>query len=233
EFWILPSKCSSGERCTDRDQPASSAERHINVTQHSYDNSHPLLVDYIVGPFAVIGEAAHDFLDADTKVAFRSLTLRTAGVVAVKAEGNAATSASQQDAALLWSKRAEGAWIEISPPGLGSADVVLHIPNVITLPIQCKDRANVFPYHEVGKALNSMLVESKPWRDAEETQTNVNGNLNEVTAGSASVAPKPRVATLTPNVTQNSYPIDYGQKRRCLSFPSCTCHVHLLCRAHL
>ncbi|CUG80683.1 Hypothetical protein, putative, partial [Bodo saltans] len=45
----------------------------------------------------------------------------------------------------LQCNKSRGAWIEIRPPGLHVADVVLHIPGVITLPIRYKneDRASV------------------------------------------------------------------------------------------
>lgn len=80
-------------------------------------------------------------------------------------------SSAPQDAAGLWSTKSGGhAWIEISPPNLPSAGVVLHIPNVITLPFQCKDRFKPLPYREVAKAMNSMLVESKQWRDPDPTK---------------------------------------------------------------
>ncbi|CUG91081.1 Hypothetical protein, putative [Bodo saltans] len=92
------------------------------------------LVAFIVGPFAAVGEAAQEILNGDRRVDFGSLTLRIAGSLQKVHD-------ARRDE--LWSNKSGGAWIEISPPGLPSADVVLHIPDVITLPIQCKDRVNV------------------------------------------------------------------------------------------
>ncbi|CUG06307.1 membrane-associated protein, putative [Bodo saltans] len=182
------------------------------------------LVDFIVGPLALVGEAAQAILDGNRKVTFDLLTLRISGSVkqgakmnanvpredagdngapqqsdreendsrstsdserddegwenderafpAVKIAGNAkgdvVTSASEDIE--LWSTTSGGAWIEISPPRLASADIVLHIPNVITLPIQCKDRVGVFPYQVVGRSMNKMLVEGKRWRDPDPTK---------------------------------------------------------------
>ncbi|CUG89181.1 Hypothetical protein, putative [Bodo saltans] len=65
----------------------------------------------------------------------------------------------------LWEKTG-GAWIEISSRGLASADIVLHIPKIVTLPIQCKDRAGTFEAEDISDALSSMLCSDKRPVDA-------------------------------------------------------------------
>ncbi len=68
-----------------------------------------------------------------------------AGAAALKAFGK------------LWEKGdAHTAWIEISPSGLPSADVVLHIPNALTLAVQCKDGIKQHQDAEIENILSSM-----------------------------------------------------------------------------
>ncbi|CUG74193.1 Hypothetical protein, putative [Bodo saltans] len=110
------------------------------------------LVDFIVGPLAFVGAAAQEILKRNTTVKFSSVALRIAG--------------ADNDHVGLWSNAGVAhAWVEISPPGLPSADVVLHIPDVITIPVQCKDLSNPFDHRGVASALSTMLVKSKQWRD--------------------------------------------------------------------
>ncbi|CUG41070.1 Hypothetical protein, putative, partial [Bodo saltans] len=58
----------------------------------------------------------------------------------------------------LWSTRREReAWIEIVPPSLPSADVVLHIPGVITLAFRCRDaQSEACDAPNIAEALMSM-----------------------------------------------------------------------------
>ncbi|CUI15269.1 Hypothetical protein, putative [Bodo saltans] len=124
------------------------------------------LVDFIVGPLAVIGEAAQKILEYDTKIAFHSLTLRIAGSVHADTpehttkdfglESGDRVRETKRDGELP-TQKSEDAWIEMSSCGPGSANVVLHIPCVITLHIRCKDAASPLP----AKVLDSILVEHK------------------------------------------------------------------------
>lgn len=58
----------------------------------------------------------------------------------------------------LWQKSTEkDAWIEVSPANLPSADIVLHLPGVLTLPIQCRDKSSTFKDDEIRRALLSMV----------------------------------------------------------------------------
>ncbi|CUE76835.1 Hypothetical protein, putative, partial [Bodo saltans] len=123
------------------------------------------LVDFIVGPSAFVGKTAQKILKRNTTVAFDSVALRIAG-----ADKNHVNLWTSGDGA------SSHAWIEISPPGLGSADIVLHIPKVITIPIQCKDVGNPFSYHEIAKALNSMLVNSNRWKNPDQSKEYAGGH---------------------------------------------------------
>ncbi|CUG84931.1 Hypothetical protein, putative, partial [Bodo saltans] len=227
------------------------------------------LVDFIVGPSALIGETAQEILKGDTQVAFPSLTLRIAGSKGGDdaqgrereqhiSRGNAGdgvrreqddgatndTSTAKRDVvasapqdAGLWSTKSGGAWIEISTPGLASADVVLHIPNVITLPFQCKDCVKPFPYREIGRAMNSMLVESKQWHDPTKERSHSSTrpvkscseemikDLDKVFQNQAGAMPTANLARLNPiantakDTPQNEKKVDYGQKLSDLGAP--------------
>ncbi|CUG74170.1 Hypothetical protein, putative [Bodo saltans] len=123
------------------------------------------LVDFIVGPLASVGKEAQEILKRNTTVEFSTVGIRIAG-----------DDKNDKYHNRLWLKSdgtAPHAWIEISPPGLPSADVVLHIPNVITLPVQCKDRGSMLSHHEIAKAMNSMLIERKRWRDPDPSNSYV------------------------------------------------------------
>jgi hypothetical protein len=72
----------------------------------------------------------------------------------------------EQSQTKLWSCTG-GAWIEVSPRGLLSADVVLHIPGVITLPMRCRDDGGTLATAVIGAALNSMRCVGERWVDAE------------------------------------------------------------------
>ena len=106
------------------------------------------LVDFIVGSDAIVGADVMSSLAAPSGaprvVAFQSIEL------IIRDAGKAAQ----------WAGSATRAWVEISPPGLPSADVVLHIPGVITLAVQCKDKAGV-SIDEVRSALNMMSVAAR------------------------------------------------------------------------
>ncbi|CUG85993.1 Hypothetical protein, putative [Bodo saltans] len=132
------------------------------------------LVDFIVGPSAVIGKTAQEILKGDAKVEFCSLTLRFGGLCS-KANTSAVPSnvndgevdaaspgtprkAEEGDVAAstallvkeLRCNKSRGAWIEIRPPGLHAPDVVLHIPDVITLPIWFKDVEDIASVGSLG-----------------------------------------------------------------------------------
>lgn len=77
----------------------------------------------------------------------------------------------EDDAALLkqdlwregpaaWARgRADGmAWVEVSPGGLPSADVVMHIPGVLTLPVKCWSQGCTTDASLVRGALDGMVV---------------------------------------------------------------------------
>ncbi|CUE67992.1 Hypothetical protein, putative [Bodo saltans] len=183
------------------------------------------LVDFTVGPLAVIGAAAQEILDANTTVDFNSLTLRIAGSLLANCDVRGDVQVEDS----LKVDNVGDAWIEISPPNLSNADVVLHIPNVITLPIQCKEIDEPFPYQDIAKAMNSMLVESKRWRDPdptkgrgehthpEKTYAEMTDDLDKVFAGAevlldrAAAAPNPNIARLQTTTPENGNSKDYGQ----------------------
>ncbi|CUG90024.1 transmembrane protein, putative [Bodo saltans] len=54
-------------------------------------------------------------------------------------------------------KAGTGAWIETITGSVGSADVVLHIPGVLTLPIQCKDISESYKAQQIKAAMHRVL----------------------------------------------------------------------------
>ncbi|CUG40019.1 Hypothetical protein, putative [Bodo saltans] len=105
------------------------------------------LVKFIVAPLAIIGAKALAVLRSAGNVAFDTLELRISGALNanhLESTNPQRLAAARRQFTKLWSNVKPGgsgvrAWIEVSPASLPSADVVLHIPGVITLPFQCKD----------------------------------------------------------------------------------------------
>jgi hypothetical protein len=139
------------------------------------------LVDFIVGPRAVVGRDVREVLDGAGVVTYSSLTLWVSGALnakralaANKKEKqflNEADKRAARQLRKLWRAQthkatpSESAWVEVSPSGLPSADIVLHIPGVITLPMQCKDVGSTFETERIGTALNSMRCVGDRWID--------------------------------------------------------------------
>jgi hypothetical protein len=106
------------------------------------------LVDFIIGSSAIVGEEV-----------MRSLTTRDGAPRLVAFERIQLRVCCDNDWKTLWAATHEShAWVEISPPGLPSADVVLHIPGVITLAVRCYDKAATMSSHDIRERLNSMMV---------------------------------------------------------------------------
>jgi hypothetical protein len=106
------------------------------------------LVDFIIGPSAIVGEEV-----------MRSLTTRDGAPRLVAFERIQLRVCCDNEWKTLWAATHEShAWVEISPPGLPSADVVLHIPGVITLAVQCYDKAATMSANDIRERLNSMTV---------------------------------------------------------------------------
>ncbi|CUF30690.1 Hypothetical protein, putative, partial [Bodo saltans] len=136
------------------------------------------LVNFIAAPLAIIGSHAQAALDSARCIGFDSLELRISGslnadhLVSEKTSKGNRYKAEKQfaklwrgNAAVRGRARAHHqhcAWIEISPPSLPSADVVLHIPGVITLPFQCKDVGQLYEAEQIRNALSSMRRTEAP-----------------------------------------------------------------------
>ncbi|CUF97029.1 Hypothetical protein, putative [Bodo saltans] len=140
------------------------------------------LLSFIIGPFAIVGARVLAAVGAKVvafqSLVLRIGAKLNVGALPkqnVPAAAAAPTSAAQPtgegdesgEGALYATKRAKAkaqfaklwksesrtcAWIEVSPSSLPSADIVLHIPGVITLAFQCKDTAPYLP-KEIQKAL--------------------------------------------------------------------------------
>ncbi|CUG08739.1 Hypothetical protein, putative [Bodo saltans] len=127
------------------------------------------LVDFIVGSQGVL-DAERGDTSARNVVAFSSLTLRTNSTLSIgplpttaKRDSAAAPHAEARDQLEeLWRQEdvAGGAWVEIYSDGLSCADVVLHIPGVVTLPIRCMGNRSSVDDKDVNDGPLVMLDDS-------------------------------------------------------------------------
>ncbi|CUG89178.1 Hypothetical protein, putative [Bodo saltans] len=137
------------------------------------------LLDFIIGPLAIVGEEAQKTLSSNKVVAYDSLELRVSGPSEASHVISALTkerhrealspceSKAFEHASKLWTvKTTDGkrhAWIEHCPKDFPCADVVLHIPDVITLPIRCKDSDKNYTANDIREALKPMII-MEPWK---------------------------------------------------------------------
>ncbi|CUG91481.1 Hypothetical protein, putative [Bodo saltans] len=94
----------------------------------------------------------------------RSKPPRSAAEEAMLSEKDRLTKSKRKQACdqfeKLWEKDT-GAWIETITGSVASADVVLHIPGVLTLPIQCKDVTEIFDSNSIPSAMYRVLENQK------------------------------------------------------------------------